>query len=873
MPVKPAKDETDSDFMSRCVPEMMGAHGGTKRPQEQAVAACLSILREHRPGSAPPAPEKTLKADDDDDGDKPYGDVEYADPGYQSDKKKRYPIDTVDHIKAAWNYINKAENQKPYSADQVDKIKARIIAAWKKKIDAAGPPSAQEDKSYRKQNGAGDDMDCDPPGDDESHDDFMERCADSMDEDSCQMMWEDAQQERAGRAPVRKALIRKTHSGDAIGLEFVLSDESIDRMGDVIMSTGWVLDNFKKHPIALFNHNADFPIGKWHNLRVENGSLRGHLQLAKKGTSARINEILSLVEQGILQAVSVGFHPIEDEPLKAANGGWAGSRFTKQELIETSLVSVPANPNALAVAKSLGVSPGTLDVIFAKHGNQADIKRRDFTAKHGDTSRNGKGSQMPTLSQRILDLQQQIANKVEELDVHIGKMDDSNVSDTDLDKQKLLNAQIKQLRETHAALVESEERLQSTATDGTGNTGNNGNNDTRRRSLTPAAVYTHAGNPQLGAPLIVKPSKRDWEPLEYLVHAGVCVGMAKIRGTLPDIERMRIYGDDEEHKVVLDWVMRAASAPAFTTVAGWAQELVQQIYADLLSLLMPQSVFPRLAAKGTTLSFGQAGKILLPARSRTPTIAGSFVGEGMAIPVRQGAFTSQTFTPKKMAVITTWTREMADHSIPAIEGVLRQAIQEDTAVSMDAVLLDANPATTIRPAGMLNGVVALPATAGPGMAALIGDIKQLVQALVVTTYGNIRSPVWLMNPGDVLTASLEQATNTGIFPFKDEIARGTLNNIPIIDSATVPSKTVVIADAADFVVMQADTMRFEMSDQATLHMEDTTPLDLVSGSPGTVASPQRSLFQTDSLALRMIFPVNWSFRRTGMVAWTQNINW
>jgi hypothetical protein len=130
-----------------------------------------------------------------------------------------------------------------------------------------------------------------------------------------------------------------------------------------------------------------------------------------------------------------------------------------------------------------------------------------------------------------------------------------------------------------------------------------------------------------------------------------------------------------------------------------------------------------------------------------------------------------------------------------------------------------------------------------------------------------------MNPGDMLSASLASAANTGIFPFKDEVGRGTLNNIPIIDSATVPSKTVALVDAADFVVMQGDNTRFEMSDQATLHMEDTTPLDLVSGSPGTVASPQRSLFQTDSLALRMVFPVNWAFRRTGMVAYTTGVTW
>jgi HK97 family phage prohead protease len=82
---------------------------------------------------------------DDSDPKKPYGDVEYADPGYQEDGKKRYPIDTEDHIRAAWNYIHQKKNQGQYTSDQVDKIKAKIIAAWKDKIDKDGPPSAQEE--------------------------------------------------------------------------------------------------------------------------------------------------------------------------------------------------------------------------------------------------------------------------------------------------------------------------------------------------------------------------------------------------------------------------------------------------------------------------------------------------------------------------------------------------------------------------------------------------------------------------------------------------------------------------------------------------------------------------------------------------------
>jgi hypothetical protein len=74
----------------------------------------------------------------------PYGAIEYADPGYQADGKKRYPVDTVRHIRAAWNFINRPSNAQRYTAAQLDKIKAKIIAAWREKIDKDGPPSAAD---------------------------------------------------------------------------------------------------------------------------------------------------------------------------------------------------------------------------------------------------------------------------------------------------------------------------------------------------------------------------------------------------------------------------------------------------------------------------------------------------------------------------------------------------------------------------------------------------------------------------------------------------------------------------------------------------------------------------------------------------------
>jgi hypothetical protein len=72
--------------------------------------------------------------------------ITYADPGYQPDGKRRYPIDSDRHIRAAWSYINKPENAARYTADQLKRVRDKIIAAWKATIDADGPPSAEDDE-------------------------------------------------------------------------------------------------------------------------------------------------------------------------------------------------------------------------------------------------------------------------------------------------------------------------------------------------------------------------------------------------------------------------------------------------------------------------------------------------------------------------------------------------------------------------------------------------------------------------------------------------------------------------------------------------------------------------------------------------------
>jgi HK97 family phage prohead protease len=75
----------------------------------------------------------------------PYGNVHYADPGYQDDGVKRYPVDTEEHAKAAWSYINQAKNADKYEPGDLAKVKASIKAALSKfGVDGRAAPGTPD---------------------------------------------------------------------------------------------------------------------------------------------------------------------------------------------------------------------------------------------------------------------------------------------------------------------------------------------------------------------------------------------------------------------------------------------------------------------------------------------------------------------------------------------------------------------------------------------------------------------------------------------------------------------------------------------------------------------------------------------------------
>jgi hypothetical protein len=343
-----------------------------------------------------------------------------------------------------------------------------------------------------------------------------------------------------------------------------------------------------------------------------------------------------------------------------------------------------------------------------------------------------------------------------------------------------------------------------------------------------------------------------------LVRVGACHLLAGIDRHRPVAEIAQRRFDDHERVLQAlahksgSWIARGITNPAATTVATWAAELVGGRNIDGLAALAPASIFSQLSERAAyRVSFAGTGTVMVPSRSKTPAINGSFVGEGGAIPVRRLGLTAAPMTPKKAAVITYFSSEIAAYSAPNIEGVVKQAVAEDTGLMLDTLLLDSVAGDAIRPAGLLNGVTPLPASPGGGIDALAGDIEDL--AAMIATTGPLLDPVLITDAASALVVDL--------------IAPGT---VPLISGSNVAADTLIMVDAGDLAIGGSGNLDFEISRDALINAADPA---LPVSSGGAMASPLTSLWQQDLVGLKMVEDITWQMRRPGRVAVITGCTW
>lgn len=136
---------------------------------------------------------------------------------------------------------------------------------------------------------------------------------------------------------------------------FILHDESVNTYGFRMLTSGADLTEFKKNPVMLLNHNDwDLPIGRWENIRVEDGKILADAVFDLKDERAK--KVADKVHDDFIRAASIGaWAPDEvnsDDSMKLP--GQSGATVTKWTVREASICTIGANHNALALYDEKG---------------------------------------------------------------------------------------------------------------------------------------------------------------------------------------------------------------------------------------------------------------------------------------------------------------------------------------------------------------------------------------------------------------------------------------------------------------------------------------------------------------------------------------
>ncbi len=153
--------------------------------------------------------------------------------------------------------------------------------------------------------------------------------------------------------------------GEGVKVEATITTESIDRDGEVLVSQGMDASEFEANPVVFYNHDYAQPIGRISDLRRGKGKVDATIEFAKRPADFEGSYfpefVESLVEQGIVKGISVGFVPLPGGVRRASKkdeddyGKTVRQVYSKWKLLEVSVAPLPANATALVSAVRKGV--------------------------------------------------------------------------------------------------------------------------------------------------------------------------------------------------------------------------------------------------------------------------------------------------------------------------------------------------------------------------------------------------------------------------------------------------------------------------------------------------------------------------------------
>ena len=716
-----------------------------------------------------------------------------------------------------------------------------------------------------------------------------------------------AQDAKDGNRKLYSTLEIKQTDDDLRILRGVATTPAPDRVGDIVEPLGVKY----KNPIPLlWQHDTQQPIGTATLGKPSDKGINFEARMPKVSEPGRLkdrlDEVWQSVKAGLVRGVSVGFKAIEMSFLKDG-----GVHFLKTEVLELSLVTIPANAQAtieqikscdIGRKKDMGgmgmgyIEPATDETQNSFMGRCVDHMLNcndDMTSKEASahcsviwdnrTSEVGQkalkavgGAKSPgaiksdhrrakmpsTIAEQISAFEAKRAANVARMETMMKTRAEAGetLDDEEEGEYESLASDIKKI-DGHLKRLHDFETINKAAAKPVNGNGADHGSDSR------AVTVSQSRNPIISVKANVP---------QATAFTRYAMALAGSRGNRWEALNIAKQWHDQTPEVELvlgvdmPSIMKAAIGTGTTTDATWASPLIayQVMASEFIELLRPATIIGRIPGL-RRVPFN----IQMP-RTTTGSTVG-WVGENAPKPVSSMAFDTVQLRWAKAAGIIVLTDELVRFSNPSAEAVVRQDLIDAMAQFLDRQFVDPTVAavTNVSPASITNGVSATVRT-GTNQAALVTDIATLFNTFLTNNLSTAGG-VWLMSQRQALSISLMLNALGQTFYPNITAEGGTFLGYPVVASENIPSVGGSPADGTPIIfllpreIMLADDGQvvIDASNQASVQL-DTAP-----DSPPTASTNMVSLWQMNMTGLRAERWINWLKRRSTAVGYISNANY
>jgi hypothetical protein len=284
-------------------------------------------------------------------------------------------------------------------------------------------------------------------------------------------------------------------------------------------------------------------------------------------------------------------------------------------------------------------------------------------------------------------------------------------------------------------------------------------------------------------------------------------------------------------------------------------DYLQATVVRVLAMLAPLAASSRLLELATSIDLSGIHSIRIPFIGAAGRPGVPFVAEGDPGNAVNLTTSAATLGPvRKLMVLSSVTRETQEGSAETALKIVSDALEASIAGSIDGALSSTNAATAIASPGLLSGLTPITASTAGGVEAVAEDLGHLAETIALAG----------INPDNMVVITL---------PYLMRVAQTLALRLPEMMSSPTLTGGQVIAIVPEGLAVGTDSgaVAIDLSPAAEIHFEDTTPAEIVS-TPGAVAAPVRSAFQTDLIVVRLRASATWIVH-PGAVAFMTGAAW